>query len=59
MDRICAFIAPMLMGGMEAPTPIGGIGFDAPQAALHLQDMHVEPVGADLLVTGSLRTPAE
>ena len=59
VDRICAFIAPMLMGGMEAPTPIGGIGFDAPQAALHLQDMHVEPVGADLLVTGSLRTPAE
>ena len=59
VDRICAFIAPMLMGGMEAPTPIGGIGFDVPQAALHLHDMHVEPVGADLLVTGSLRTPAE
>ena len=49
----------MLMGGGEAPTPVGGVGFDAPQKALHLYDMHVEQVGADLLVTGSLHTPAE
>ena len=59
VDRICAFIAPMLMGGGEALTPVGGVGFDAPQEALHLHDMHVEQVGADLLVTGSLHTPAE
>ena len=52
VDKVHAFIAPMLMGGTAAPTPIGGTGFDSPQAALRLTDMMVEQVGADILVTG-------
>ena len=42
----------MLMGGAAAPTPIGGTGFDSPQAALRLTDMTVEQVDVDILVTG-------
>ena len=52
VDKVHAFIAPMLMGGTAAPTPIGGTGFDSPQAALHLSDVTVEQVGADILITG-------
>ena len=52
VDKVHAFIAPLLMGGTAAPTPIGGTGFDSPQTALCLADMTVEQVGVDILVTG-------
>ena len=52
VDKVHAFIAPMLMGGETAKTPIGGTGFDSPQTALHLHDMTVEQLGTDILVTG-------
>ena len=51
-DKVHAFIAPMLMGGAAAPTPVGGAGFDSPQTALRLGDVTVEQIGMDLLVTG-------
>ena len=56
VDKVHAFIAPMLMGGVAAPTPIGGTGFDSPQMALCLTDMTVEQVGADILITGYPQT---
>ena len=59
VDKVHAFIAPMLMGGETAKTPIGGTGFDSPQAALHLADVTVEQVGADILVTGYPRASAQ
>ena len=52
VDEVHAFIAPMLMGGETAKTPIGGTGFDSPQTALRLRDVTVEQLGADILVTG-------
>ena len=52
VDKVHAFIAPMLMGGVAAKTPVGGTGFDSPQTALHLRDVTVEQLGADILVTG-------
>ena len=52
VDKVHAFIAPMLMGGETAKTPVGGTGFDSPQTALRLRDMTVEQVGRDILVTG-------
>ena len=52
VDKVHAFIAPMLMGGETAKTPVGGTGFDSPQTALRLHDMTVEQVGTDILVTG-------
>ena len=52
MDKVHAFIAPMLMGGASAKSPVGGTGFDSPQTALQLHDVSVEPLGVDILVTG-------
>ena len=52
VDKVRAFIAPMLMGGADAPTAVGGAGFESPQAALRLTDTTVERVGADILMTG-------
>lgn len=58
-DKVHAFIAPMLMGGAAAPTPVGGAGFDSPQTALRLGDVTVEQIGMDLLVTGYPIIPSE
>ena len=52
VDKVHAFIAPMLMGGAAAKTPVSGTGFDSPQTALQLRDVTVEQLGADILVTG-------
>jgi diaminohydroxyphosphoribosylaminopyrimidine deaminase/5-amino-6-(5-phosphoribosylamino)uracil reductase len=55
VDRVAWFLAPVLIGGREAPSAIGGAG------AVHLADAprligpRHEPVGDDLLVTGRLR----
>lgn len=52
VDKVHAFIAPMLMGGAAAKSPVGGTGFDSPQTALQLHDVSVEQLGVDILVTG-------
>ena len=59
VDKVHAFIAPMLMGGTAAPTPVGGTGFDRPQTALRLADTTVEQIGTDILVTGYPRASSE
>jgi diaminohydroxyphosphoribosylaminopyrimidine deaminase/5-amino-6-(5-phosphoribosylamino)uracil reductase len=55
VDRVAWFLAPILIGGREAPSAIGGGGVvhlaDAPRL---LHPVH-ETVGEDLLVTGRLR----
>ena len=52
VDKVHAFIAPLLMGGAAAPSPIGGAGFDSPQAALRLSNITAEQIGTDFLLTG-------
>jgi diaminohydroxyphosphoribosylaminopyrimidine deaminase / 5-amino-6-(5-phosphoribosylamino)uracil reductase len=49
VDRVAAFVAPTLLGGAEAPTPIGGPGLALP-AALRLTNMTARPVGTDWLL---------
>lgn len=49
VDRVAAFVAPTLLGGADAPTPIGGAGLALPNA-LRLTNMTVHPVGTDWLI---------
>jgi diaminohydroxyphosphoribosylaminopyrimidine deaminase/5-amino-6-(5-phosphoribosylamino)uracil reductase len=53
VDRVAAFVAPTLLGGTEAPTPIGGPGLTLP-TALHLTDMTTRPIGADWLLEADI-----
>lgn len=53
-QRLAAFIAPKLVGGSEAPGPIGGIGVMRIGAAWTLRDRRVTALGEDLLLTGRL-----
>ena len=50
VDEIFAFIAPKLVGGKDAKTPVEGEGIELMSDAIMLKDLQVEHVGNDLLV---------
>jgi diaminohydroxyphosphoribosylaminopyrimidine deaminase/5-amino-6-(5-phosphoribosylamino)uracil reductase len=54
VDQVIAYIAPKIIGGTEAPGPVGGIGFDRIGEALALDDVDVRTVGPDLCIRGFL-----
>ena len=47
-----AVAAPKLVGGHDAPAPIGGPGIDLMSRAVELDDPQVEPSGSDLHIHG-------
>jgi diaminohydroxyphosphoribosylaminopyrimidine deaminase/5-amino-6-(5-phosphoribosylamino)uracil reductase len=54
IDHVAAFIAPKIIGGNAAPSPVGGTGLAVMIDALRLQQMRVERVGEDILVEGEI-----
>lgn len=52
VDKVCAFVAPVLIGGRDAPTPWDGAGADAIADALRLERVTVERLEDDLMVVG-------
>ncbi len=57
MDEVHVFIAPRLVGGAKALTPIGGHGVDKIAEALLLSDWKIEEMEGDFLVHGRVRSP--
>lgn len=57
VDRVAAFIAPRIVGGEHAPTPVEGVGVEDMAGALTLREVTCERVGDDVLVMGSLESP--
>jgi diaminohydroxyphosphoribosylaminopyrimidine deaminase / 5-amino-6-(5-phosphoribosylamino)uracil reductase len=55
VDRVAWFLAPMLIGGREAPSALGGAGAPSLALAPRLTGVIAERVGGDILVTGRLR----
>ncbi len=58
IQKVYAFIAPKLIGGLTAPTPIGELGFTQMTQALALSDIQVRSLGADILIEGYLPRPS-
>lgn len=54
VQKLCAFIAPKIIGGQAAPTPVGDLGLTVMTEALQLKDRSLEQIGDDLLVQGKL-----
>lgn len=52
VDKVHAFIAPVIIGGAEAASPVAGQGVPAMAQAWRLQRTNLEPIGADWLITG-------
>ena len=55
IDEVRVFIAPKLVGGAAAPTPVGGTGIQLMSDAVQLADVTWAPVGDDMLLTGRLK----
>jgi diaminohydroxyphosphoribosylaminopyrimidine deaminase/5-amino-6-(5-phosphoribosylamino)uracil reductase len=54
VDRVLAFVAPKLVGGQAAPTPLGGLGLHPMSRAVALSHVETRAFGDDFLVEGLL-----
>ena len=54
VNKVYAYIAPKMIGGTEAPGPVGGVGIEHLNDALRLRDTEVVTLGDDTLFSGYL-----
>lgn len=54
VQKVFAFIAPKIIGGASAPSPIGELGFTQMTEAIGLKNVSWRTVGDDLLLEGYL-----
>ena len=54
VDRVMFFLAPILVGGVDAPGAIQGMGVQQLSQAVKLGEMKVKKIGADLLIEASV-----
>ena len=52
VDKVIAFVAPTIIGGKDAPTPVGGAGFERIADALRLERVKWDRYGRDMAITG-------
>lgn len=55
LDEVHVFIAPKLIGGTSAVSPVAGDGIELLSEALVLEDREVRPVGCDVYVHGRVQ----
>ena len=52
VDKVVAFVAPTIVGGSSAPSPVGGQGAETMREAQQLQRVMVMRLGADVAIIG-------
>ena len=52
VDKVVAFVAPTVIGGASAPSPVGGTGVEMMADALELERVRWKRLGRDMLITG-------
>ena len=52
IDEVMAFIAPKIIGGKMAKTPVEGDGVEMMSEAILLRDKVIQPIGEDVLISG-------
>lgn len=57
VDKVVAVVAPKLVGGREAPSPVAGRGVAQVREALPLKEVEVRRLGPDVVIEGYLRYP--
>ena len=54
VDEVWAFIAPKLIGGEDAKTPVSGKGIDNMSEAINLQNIDIQNINGDILIKGKI-----
>ncbi len=54
VQKVWAFVAPKIIGGVNAPTPIGELGFEKMTEAIALERVTWSAIESDLLIEGYL-----
>jgi diaminohydroxyphosphoribosylaminopyrimidine deaminase/5-amino-6-(5-phosphoribosylamino)uracil reductase len=54
VDRIACVVAPLLVGGREAPTAMEGVGISSLDRAIPIKNITVRRLGSDLVVSGDV-----
>ncbi|NEQ32367.1 MAG: bifunctional diaminohydroxyphosphoribosylaminopyrimidine deaminase/5-amino-6-(5-phosphoribosylamino)uracil reductase RibD [Leptolyngbya sp. SIO4C5] len=54
VQKVLAFVAPKIIGGQGAPSPVGDLGLTAMTQARPLERLRWQMIGSDLLVEGYL-----
>ena len=57
VKRIYCYIAPKLIGGKEAKSPVEGDGFSFMKEALEITETEILKLGEDICVTGKVVQP--
>lgn len=57
VQKVMAFVAPKIIGGQGAPSPVGHLGLNKMNQALELQNITCETIGTNFLIQGYLPTP--
>lgn len=55
VDEVMAFVAPKIVGGKTAKTPVEGEGCTLMAEAIELTDKLIEPIGDDVLISGIVK----
>ena len=52
VNKVTFFVAPVIIGGREALTAVGGVGAEKMASALRLEEVEITQCGSDVEVTG-------
>lgn len=55
VDKVHAFIAPKIIGGKDAKTPVEGMGKAYVRDAIDIENIEVSRFGSDVMITGYIR----
>jgi len=54
IDKVICFLAPKIIGGKNAPGPVGGQGIAKLKDSIQIKEMSVEKLGNDLVIEGNI-----
>lgn len=57
VDRVVWVVSPLILGGRQSPSAVGGTGIPRLSQAVRLRDMAVQQVGPDLMLDAALSYP--
>ena len=59
VDRVVGFIAPVIVGGDAAPSPVSGSGVERIADAMRLTSVRIRRFGDDVAISGNVQRPPE